>query len=57
MEVRRLAARKEDLCRELLGDTVPAVPPGAGGLLELLLKNKVRAAGRVMGLQVWLGSG
>ena len=42
MEVRRLAARKEDLFRGLLGDTVPAVPPGASSLLELLLKNKVR---------------
>ena len=43
MEVRRLAARKEDLFRELLGDTAPAVPPGATALLSLLLKNKVRA--------------
>ena len=42
MEVRRLAARKEDLFRELLGDTVPPVPPGAGALLQLLVKNKVR---------------
>ena len=42
MEVRRLAARKEDLFRGLLGDTKPAVPPGASSLLELLEKNKVR---------------
>jgi len=42
MEVRRLAARKEDLFRGLLGDTKPAVPPGASSLLELLQKNKVR---------------
>ena len=48
MEVRRLAARKEDLFRQLLGDTVPAVPPGAGALLSLLLKNKVRLRARSM---------
>ena len=43
MEVRRLAARKEDLFRELLGDTVPAMPPGAAHLLALLQKHNVRS--------------
>ena len=58
MEVRRLAARKEDLFRGLLGDTKPAVPPGASSLLELLEKNKV-GVGRSHALRwlSWVGVG
>lgn len=44
MEVRRLAARKEDLFREALGDTLPAMPPGAQHLLDLLSKHNVPVA-------------
>ena len=42
MEVRRLAARKEDLFREALGGAPPATPPGALLLLDLLQKHNVR---------------
>ena len=40
MEVRRLAARKEELYRALLGDRVPMVPPGVTSLLSILKTNK-----------------
>ena len=42
MEVRRLAARKEELYRALLGDRTPMVPPGVTSLLNILQTNKVR---------------
>lgn len=44
MEVRRLAARKEDLFREALGGAPPATPPGALLLLDLLQKHNVPVA-------------
>lgn len=44
MEVRRLAARKEDLFRDLLGDTPPVTPPGALQLLDMLQKHNVPVA-------------
>lgn len=39
-----MAARKEDLFREALGDTLPAMPPGAQHLLDLLSKHNVNPA-------------
>jgi HAD superfamily hydrolase (TIGR01509 family) len=44
MEVRRLAARKEDMYRELLGDRVPMMPAGVQHLLDLLNANEVPVA-------------
>ncbi len=41
MEVRRLAARKEELYRVLLGDRTPLVPPGVTSLLSILKNNNV----------------
>jgi hypothetical protein len=43
MEVRRLCARKEEIYRDLLGDSLPVVPPGTRSLLDTLSKQNVRA--------------
>lgn len=44
MEVRRLAARKEDLYRELRGDSMPVIPAGTLELFEILVKHNVPMA-------------
>ena len=41
MEVRRLAARKEEIYRELLGDRTPLVPSGLQKLMDTLNTHKV----------------
>ena len=62
MEVRRLAARKEEIYRELLGDRMPLVPSGLQKLMDTLnthmvahahacLHESVRGGGRFQHLQ------
>ena len=46
MEVRRLAARKEEIYRELLGDRMPLVPSGLQKLMDTLNTHTVGHAHR-----------